>query len=271
MIVNYPRMRRRAAWPDDLDTALEFSSANPFLISAPKNWDGKLEYTNGSGWKTWDGGEITSGSIENKNAIYFRGVGNTKVTGVADTSGKWVITGQNVSCNGNIERLLNWEIVESGKHPEMADSCYTSMFYGCSRLTTAPSLPATTLAPRCYGSMFYGCSSLTTAPSLPATTLASSCYAFMFYGCSRLTTAPSLPATTLAPRCYFSMFRICSSIKVSTTASGTYEKAYRIPTAGTGITASHALDYMFGATQGTFTGTPEINTTYYLDKSNTIV
>ena len=297
MIVNYPRMRRRAAWPDDLDTALEFSSANPFLISAPKNWDGKLEYTNGSGWKTWDGGEITSGSIENKNAIYFRGVGNTKVTGVADTSGKWVITGQNVSCNGNIERLLNWEIVESGKHPEMADSCYTSMFYGCSRLTTAPSLPATTLAPRCYGSMFYGCSSLTTAPllpattladscygsmfrncsklttapSLPATTLASSCYSSMFYGCSSLTTVPSLPATTLTPNCYFNMFRICSSIKVSTTASGTYEKAYRIPRAGTGITASRALDYMFGATQGTFTGTPEINTTYYLDKSNTIV
>ena len=245
MIVNYPRMRRRAAWPDDLDTALEFSSANPFSISAPKNWDGKLEYTNGSGWKTWDGGEITSGSIENKNAIYFRGVGNTKVTGVADTSGKWVITGQNVSCNGNIERLLNWEIVESGKHPEMADSC--------------------------YGSMFRNCSKLTTAPSLPATTLASSCYAFMFYGCSSLTTVPSLPATTLTPNCYFNMFRICSSIKVSTTASGTYEKAYRIPRAGTGITASRALDYMFGATQGTFTGTPEINTTYYLDKSNTIV
>jgi hypothetical protein len=34
--------------------------------------------------------------------------------------------------------------------------------------------------------MFYGCTSLTTAPELPATTLANSCYRFMFYGCTSL-------------------------------------------------------------------------------------
>ena len=242
MIVNYPRMRRRAAWPNDLDTALEFASANPFSISAPKNWDGKLEYTNGSGWKTWDGGEITSGSVENKNAIYFRGVGNTKVTGV---NGIWTITGQKISCNGNIERLLNWEDVESGKHPKMSARCYASMFRDCTSLTTAPSMPATTLATSCYASMFYKCTSLTTAPSLPATTLATSCYNSMFYGCTK--------------------------IKLSTTASGTYTKSYRIPKSGTGATASSALDNMFANTGGTFAGTPKINTTYYLDESNTIV
>ena len=34
--------------------------------------------------------------------------------------------------------------------------------------------------------MFLGCSSLTTAPELPATTLASSCYGGMFSSCSNL-------------------------------------------------------------------------------------
>ena len=36
--------------------------------------------------------------------------------------------------------------------------------------------------------MFYNCTSLTTAPSLPATTLATDCYSYMLYGCTSLTT-----------------------------------------------------------------------------------
>lgn len=34
--------------------------------------------------------------------------------------------------------------------------------------------------------MFYNCTSLTTAPALPATTLANFCYAYMFNGCISL-------------------------------------------------------------------------------------
>ena len=68
MIYNLPR--RHAVWPSDLDTALEFSSANSFAISAPNNWDGKIEYTNGNGWKTWDGSIIVSGEIKNNHCIY---------------------------------------------------------------------------------------------------------------------------------------------------------------------------------------------------------
>ena len=61
------------------------------------------------------------------------------------------------------------------------------MFSGCTSLTSAPELPATTLANGCYGGMFYNCSSLTTAPAaLPATTLAIGCYAGMFQGCTSL-------------------------------------------------------------------------------------
>ena len=60
--------------------------------------------------------------------------------------------------------------------------------------------------------MFVRCKSLTTAPKLPATTLASSCYDAMFQSCTSLTTAPELPATTLAERCYNGMFNNCNKL-----------------------------------------------------------
>ena len=151
----------------------------------------------------------------------------------------------------------------------LAYSCYGYMFNGCTSLTTAPELPATTLAEKCYEYMFYCCESLTTAHELPATTLADSCYADMFEGCTSLTTAPALPATTLATYCYSYMFNGCTKIKLSTTRTGEYQTAYRIPKSGTGTTATNALSSMFTNTGGTFTGTPEINATYYT--SNTVV
>ena len=149
----------------------------------------------------------------------------------------------------------------------LATYCYYSMFLGCTGLTTAPALPATTLATNCYREMFNGCKGLTVAPVLPATTLQSSCYQSMFRGCTNLTTAPALPATILSDSCYRDMFNGCTKIKLSTTLTGIYDTAYRIPTTGTGITATNALTDMFTATGGTFIGTPEINTTYYTENT----
>jgi hypothetical protein len=117
--------------------------------------------------------------------------------------------------------------------------------------------------------MFKGCTNLKTAPELPATTLAESCYSNMFYNCTALTTAPELPATTLADHCYIDMFYGCSNIKISSTKVGEYQTPYRIPTSGNGSAANGALSNMFQNTGGTFTGTPEINTTYYT--SNVVV
>ena len=87
------------------------------------------------------------------------------------------------------------------------------MFNGCTSLTTAPELPATTLARYCYNSMFSGCTSLTQAPVLPVTTLATYCYSNMFGNCTSLTSAPELPATNLARNCYYNMFNGCTSLK----------------------------------------------------------
>ena len=153
----------------------------------------------------------------------------------------------------------------------LAKNCYQSMFEECTSLTQAPALPATTLANYCYGNMFKGCTSLTQAPALPATTLAKYCYSFMFRGCTSLTHAPALPATTLADGCYQYMFYGCTSLKLSTTQTGEYTQEYCIPSSGTGTTATNALTDMFTSTGGTFAGTPEINTTYYLSSDNMIV
>ena len=60
------------------------------------------------------------------------------------------------------------------------------MFRGCTSLTSAPALPATTLTSSCYNGMFYNCTSLSSAPALPATELYSSCYQNMFRGCTSL-------------------------------------------------------------------------------------
>ena len=170
----------------------------------------------------------------------------------------------------------------------LANYCYIHMFEDCTSLTTAPELPATTLTTGCYALMFKGCASLTTAPklpattlahgcyenmfadtalilppSLPATTLATNCYRLMFQQCWQLSALPELLATTLADYCYFAMFAECQGIYLSATQTGNYQNAYRIPTTGTGTTATSSLSSMFTDTSGTFTGTPTINTTYY--------
>ncbi len=306
---------------------LTFSSPNSFTLKVndtTKHWDGILEYfSSNRTWTTWDGTTILS-SVDNdgENVLYLRGTGNTVITGNS-MDYRWVLTGSDIKCIGNIENLLDYSTVESGNHPTMADYCYAYMFSGCTSLTQAPALPATTLTRECYSNMFSGCTSLTKVPSLPATTLtefcyfnmfqgctsltqapalpattlanycythmfsgctsltkapalpvttlANSCYMSMFYGCTSLTQAPALPATTLTSWCYYSMFDGCTSLKLSATQTDEYTQEYSIPMTGTGTTASNALTNMFTSTGGTFTGTPEINTTYYLSSDNMIV
>ena len=96
-----------------------------------------------------------------------------------------------VACTGDIRTLLDWRNYSTAE-TKNARFCY--LFYRCSVLTSAPELPATTLASFCYHGMFYGCTSLTSAPELKATTLADNCYSSMFRGCTKLSTV-----TMLAP------------------------------------------------------------------------
>ena len=59
-------------------------------------------------------------------------------------------------------------------------------------------LPATTLTNYCYNGLFAGCSGITRAPKLPATTMKIGCYAEMFRATS-IVEAPALPTTVFQP------------------------------------------------------------------------
>ena len=197
-----------------------------------------LEYSvNNSEWASVAiGTEIPFGG--GKGDLRLRGI-NTKGTAIYQDSYSTITFTDltvNVACTGNILTLLDWRnynIVDTQNArfcylfyncsvltsaPELpaktlADYCYYAMFYGCTNLTAAPELPATTLAYRCYNEMFWGCTNLESAPVLPATKLEKLCYGDMFYGCTSLTAAPELPATTLASYCYYEMFYNCTSLE----------------------------------------------------------
>ena len=195
---------------------LTFSSPSSFTLAindATKHWDGILECsTDTSTWSIWDGTTTLSSAISGSdNVLYLRGTGNTVITG-NNSSYRWVLTGSDIACIGNIENLLDYTMVKCRAHPTMANYCYSFMFYDCTRLTQAPELPATTLSSNCYQNMFYNCTGLTKAPELPATTLNNYCYNGMFRSCTNLTQAPELPATTLANHCYQNMFYDCDSL-----------------------------------------------------------
>lgn len=254
---------------------LTFSSPSSFTLKVndtTKHWDGTLEYFDSDKtWTVWDG-TTTLSAVDNDGeyVLYLRGIGNTVIAGNSPNY-RWVLTGSDIACIGNIENLLDYATVEAGSHPTMSNYCYSRMFVNCTSLTRVPDLPATTLASECYSLMFYGCTSLTRVPNLPATTLANNCYRQMFFGCTSLTQAPALPATMLAEGCYSYMFQRCTSLKLSSIQTDEYTIKYRIPISGTGTSAINALNGMFDSTGGTFTGAPSINTTYYLSSDNMVV
>ena len=187
--------------------------------------------------------------VENEE-VTFGGTNGTlrlRGTNIYGTASNWsnystiTFTDKNVkvTCTGDIRTLLDWEYYKTvdtqnarfcflfyscaalTSAPELpaktlANYCYYHMFEGCTSLTSAPELKATTLEKSCYSSMFYGCTSLTSAPKLKATTLAASCYSRMFYGCTSLTSSPELKATTLAASCYSRMFYGCTKLSTVT-------------------------------------------------------
>ena len=95
----------------------------------------------------------------------------------------------------------------------LKERSFMQMFRGCTALKTAHDFKKLTLnGTDCCNEMFYECSKLETAPALPATTLNDNCYRYMFYGCTSLVKAPDLPAKTLAGGCYEAMFWGCKNL-----------------------------------------------------------
>ena len=199
----------------------------------------------------WETADNVTLNLNTGDKVYFKGT----ITGEQSYSNhsEFKMTGK-VSASGSIMSL------QAG-NPKDNTLKYSSEFYflfnNCKSLTTAPELPATTLAESCYEYMFSNCRNLVTVLELPATTLTNNCYSNMFNFCTSLTTAPTvLPATTLANSCYFNMFKSCRNLVTAPELPATIldNNCYQQMFAG-----CSKLNYI----KALFTTTPSSKYTYY--------
>jgi hypothetical protein len=224
--VETPVTIKRSTWgrltdADDVTTPINPSKYLTFtsegtttisLVSGVNRIDPVVYYsTDAQNWEQWDYSEIT---FTNDKPLYMCG-NNPEGFNQFNTNNNslyirtFSASGDSFSVSGDIMSLLdmNSDLLEIP-----IGGCFYELFNGCTRLTSAPALPATALTEMCYEGMFKGCSSLKFAPELPASNVTSQCYREMFLGCSSLETAPQLPATKLASWCYYGMFSGCSSL-----------------------------------------------------------
>ena len=199
-IISYPYVTFKAEQPQ----TFKMTEINGYTISG-------LEYSvNFREWKTVVAyKKVTFGGTNGD--LRLRGT-NTKGTASAFNSYSTITFNDpnvKVACTGDIRTLLNWK---SYSTVDTQNARFCNLFYGCTALTSAPDLPATTLANECYYGMFTDCTSLASAPELKATTLEDKCYNRMFFNCTSLTSAPELKATTLATECCYYMFYGCTSL-----------------------------------------------------------
>ena len=199
-----------------------------FKMTTTGNYDlsGKFQYSVNEG--KWE-------NVVKDEEVTFGGTnGNLRLRGInkngtaTDDSNYSTITftydNVKVACTGDIRTLLDYKTY---KTVDTSNARFCYLFIYCKVLTSAPQLPATTLASKCYSYMFSSCTSLESAPALPAKTLADSCYQSMFNLCKNLTSAPALlPATTLADQCYYYMFNGCTNLKSAPELSATTLAAY---------------------------------------------
>ena len=167
--------------------------------------------TDGKSWTPYNIGDvITLTNVGDK--VYFKAVGqNQSLASSPENYHRFDFIGE-FEASGNVNSLLEEdETVARTMSLENRQFCYFCLFSGAA-LTTAPELPATTLAYGCYAGMFKDCASLTQAPVLPAEYLADFCYYYMFENCTSLTEAPELLAYQLVYSCYAYMFQGCTSL-----------------------------------------------------------
>ena len=167
-----------------------------------------LKSTDGINWTKWENPATNGISLNAGQSVYLKADEDSlwRIATDFNNHNKFSSSGK-IKCNGDIRSLVKPIALENYSY------FARGLFMNCTSLTSAPELPATTLADNCYSYMFNGCTSLTSAPELPATTLANYCYYNMFNNCKSLASAPELPATTLADYCYMGMFNGCKSLK----------------------------------------------------------
>ena len=115
---------------------------SPNAISLQTSTDGTTwtDY----GWTSNTGDTLTLTNIGDK--VYVRAKNeNTTIGSSSSDYYNFVGTGS-FGASGNIQSLLKSDSSRS----DVPTYCYRNLFQGCTSLTSAPELPATTLGDRCY-------------------------------------------------------------------------------------------------------------------------
>lgn len=87
---------------------------------------------------------VTLANIGDKVYVRATSAGNTQMGVAPDHGNRFVMTGK-IAASGNVDTLL-----DQNGNATLRDYCYFGLFKSCSALTTAPELPARTLAGTCY-------------------------------------------------------------------------------------------------------------------------
>lgn len=225
-------------------------TAGTLTINGSNNLGCNIEYsTDGVNWTTADPNAPFSLTVASGANVYMRGTNS-------NLNGKTINMNANHTVGGNVYSLLdkatyasrttsvgtsefqnlfknNTHLISAadmnfGNVVSVGQSAYWGMFSGCTSLTSAPELPATSLNQHCYREMFNNCTSLTSAPELPATTLASNCYYIIFNGCRALQSIKCLATDISANNCTMSWVYDVS-------ATGTFYKSANMSDWTTGV------------------------------------
>ena len=172
-----------SGWDDDFLTIEALNPSTTVQLKNPlkKNiWyrkDNQTEYT-----------KIPTGdtpiTIENANG-YIKLYGDNEGVGEYSYNYSFIIACQNnCNCYGKVTSLL------SSGCPETISSIDTfgNLFYQSRIVDASGLILPNNVTEECYYGMFDGCTSLTQAPNLLATTLVEYCYSTMFNGCENLST-----------------------------------------------------------------------------------
>lgn len=206
-------------------TALADNSSVKLTKSGTLN--NTFEVNTGSGWSAYTFGDVIN--LNEGDQCQWRCSAHPDTQSQSNYI-QFVMTGS-IAASGNCNSMLdgtNFSTMTS-----IADYPYAfyKLFYGCTALTKAPALPATTLSNYCYYYLLSGCTALTQAPALPALTLTSGCYHSMLSLCTSLVNPPEMAATSVASGatdCCRLMLEACTNLvkspdlKVTTLASGMY-------------------------------------------------
>ncbi|MBO7428241.1 MAG: leucine-rich repeat protein [Paludibacteraceae bacterium] len=209
----------------------EMDSSKVWFRNTNNQPDIQYSLDNGETWETW-GNQVPIVLKKTGDKVYVRGV---NPDGFSHTIGYTILASQNPEVAANTHNTafgMSGRIAASGSVMSLIDGvgeadtipckyCFSYLFAGCSALTKAPELTATTLADYCYSRMFGECTSLSQTPEFPATQLADTCYSAMFINCSDLTDVAELNATDLAPSCYRNMFYGCTKLTKAPKLSAT--------------------------------------------------